>query len=111
MVLRAVKLRRIHEEIVAQIREQLAEGQLKPGNQLPSERDLAEQFQVSRASVREAMRAALPVLAPTAAIDQVTSCITRDCPAVFIDLGEHQYEILTKYDLLHAIARLVRQPQ
>jgi GntR family transcriptional repressor for pyruvate dehydrogenase complex len=57
MALRAVKLRRIHEEIVAQIREQLAEGQLKPGDQLPSERDLAEQFQVSRASVREAMRA------------------------------------------------------
>lgn len=57
MALRAVKLRRIHEEIVAQIREQLAEGQLKPGDQLPPERELAEQFQVSRASVREAMRA------------------------------------------------------
>ena len=61
--------------------------------------------------VREAMREAFPVLPPSAAIDQVTSCITRDCPAVFIDLGEHRYEILTKYDLLHAIARLVRQPQ
>ncbi len=57
MTLRAVKLRRIHEEIVAQIREQLAERLLKPGDQLPSERDLAERFQVSRASVREAMRA------------------------------------------------------
>ncbi len=62
-------------------------------------------------AVREAMREAFPVLPPSAIIDQVTSCITRDCPAVFIDLGEHRYEILTKYDLLHAIARLVRQPQ
>ena len=62
-------------------------------------------------AVREAMREAFPVLPPSAVIDQVTSCITRDCPAVFIDLGEHRYEILTKYDLLHAIARLLRQPQ
>ncbi len=61
--------------------------------------------------VREAMREAFPVLPPSAAIDQVTACITRDCPAVFIDLGEHRYEILTKYDLLHAIARLIKQPQ
>ena len=61
--------------------------------------------------VREAMREAFPVLPPSAVIDQITSCITRDCPAVFIDLGEHRYEILTKYDLIHAIARLVRQPQ
>jgi cystathionine beta-synthase len=61
--------------------------------------------------VREVMREAFPVLPPSAVIDQVTSCITRDCPAVFIDLGERRYEILTKYDLLHAIARLVRQPQ
>ncbi|HZT69710.1 MAG TPA: pyridoxal-phosphate dependent enzyme [Terriglobia bacterium] len=61
--------------------------------------------------VREVMREAFPVLPPSAVIDQVTACITRDCPAVFIDLGEHRYEILTKYDLLHAIARLVKQPQ
>jgi cystathionine beta-synthase len=61
--------------------------------------------------VREAMRGAFPVLSPTAAIDQVTSCITTDCPAVFVDLGGHRYEILTKYDLLHGIARLARTSQ
>ncbi|MBI1982687.1 MAG: hypothetical protein HYS61_00630, partial [Acidobacteria bacterium] len=43
-------------------------------------------------------------------IDQVTTCITRDCPAVFVDMGDGHYEILTKYDLLHAITRLVEQP-
>ncbi|HSB82646.1 MAG TPA: FadR/GntR family transcriptional regulator [Candidatus Methylomirabilis sp.] len=57
MALRAVKPRRIHEEIVAQIREELAEGLLRAGDQLPSERELSERFQVSRASVREAIRA------------------------------------------------------
>jgi GntR family transcriptional regulator, transcriptional repressor for pyruvate dehydrogenase complex len=56
MPLRAVKPRRIHEDIVAQIREQLAEGVLKSGDQLPSERELSEKFQVSRTSVREAIR-------------------------------------------------------
>ncbi len=57
MVLRAVKTKRIHEEIIAQIRDELADGRLKPGDRLPSERELAERFQVSRASVREAIRA------------------------------------------------------
>ena len=57
MALRAVKTKRIHEEIVAQIREQLAEGRWKAGDRLPSEREFSESFQVSRASVREAIRA------------------------------------------------------
>ena len=61
--------------------------------------------------VREVMGEAFPVLPSSATVDQVTACITRDCPAVFVDLGNSHYEILTKYDLLHAIARLVEQPQ
>ena len=61
--------------------------------------------------VREVMGPAFPVLQPSATMDQVTACITRDCPAVFVDLGNSHYEILTKYDLLHAIAHLVEQPQ
>jgi cystathionine beta-synthase len=57
--------------------------------------------------VREVMGAAFPVVQPSAAIDQVTANITRDCPAVFVDVGNSHYEILTKYDLLHTITRLV----
>ncbi len=57
MALRAVKRKTIHEEIIAQIREELVEGRWKLGDRLPSERDLSERFQVSRASVREAIRA------------------------------------------------------
>jgi cystathionine beta-synthase len=60
--------------------------------------------------VREVMGAAFPIVQPSAAIDQITANITRDCPAVFVDVGNGQYEILTKYDLLHTIARLVEQP-
>lgn len=61
--------------------------------------------------VREAMGAAFPVVNQAAPFDAVTACLTRDCPAVFVDLGDGRYEILTKYDLLHAIARVVEQPQ
>ena len=53
---------------------------------------------------------AFPVVAASATIDQITRCITRDCPAVFVETGGGDYEILTKYDLLQAIARIVGQP-
>ena len=57
----AVKFRPIHtrrafEEICERIREQLALGQLKPGDKLPPERDLAQQLGVSRNVLREALR-------------------------------------------------------
>ncbi len=57
--------------------------------------------------VREAMGASFPVVQASATLDQITTCITRDCPAVFVNLGDSHYDILTKYDLLHAIARTV----
>ena len=41
---------------MSQIESLLDKGELHPGDQLPPERALAEQFQVSRASVREALR-------------------------------------------------------
>ncbi len=41
---------------MSQIESLLEKGELHPGDQLPPERALAEQFQVSRASVREALR-------------------------------------------------------
>ncbi len=47
---------RLYQGIVAQIEGLLERGEIKPGDQLPPERQLAEQFQVSRASVREALR-------------------------------------------------------
>ncbi len=52
-----IKSTRIYEEIVRQIKQLISEGQLKSGDRLPPERDLAEKFVVSRTSVREALRA------------------------------------------------------
>ena len=56
-MLKVIKKVRIYEEIVRQIKELIATGRLKLGDQLPPERELSETFQVSRASVREAIRA------------------------------------------------------
>lgn len=50
-----VKRVRIYEEIVEQLKDFFARGKLKPGDKLPSERDLAEQFNCSRGSVRQAL--------------------------------------------------------
>ena len=52
----AIRSTRAFEEIAAQIRNELAEGRLKVGSRLPSERALAEQFGVSRNTLREALR-------------------------------------------------------
>jgi GntR family transcriptional repressor for pyruvate dehydrogenase complex len=56
-MLRAIKKTRIHEDVFNQIRQLIKEGRLRARDQLPSERELAETFKVSRASVREALRA------------------------------------------------------
>jgi GntR family transcriptional regulator, transcriptional repressor for pyruvate dehydrogenase complex len=51
-----VSVGRISETIVEQIRQLMHQGQLRPGDRLPAERDLCERFGVSRVTVREALR-------------------------------------------------------
>jgi len=51
-----VSVGRISEIIVEQIRLLMRQGQLRPGDRLPPERDLCERFGVSRVTVREALR-------------------------------------------------------
>jgi len=53
---RPVQPVRAYERIVEQVEEALACGELRPGQRLPSERELVTQFAVSRSTVREALR-------------------------------------------------------
>lgn len=53
---KTIKKARLSDEIVRQIKESLFAGKLQAGDRLPAERELAEQFETSRASVREALR-------------------------------------------------------
>jgi GntR family transcriptional repressor for pyruvate dehydrogenase complex len=52
-----VRSSRLYEQIVQQVEESIRKGAMKPGDQLPPERELAQQFGVSRTAVREAVKA------------------------------------------------------
>ena len=52
---RAVQTKRLYQQIAEQIESYVTSGGLKPGDRLPSEREMAVMFGVSRPSVREAM--------------------------------------------------------
>jgi len=52
-----IQSERLYERIVEQIERHIVAGELKVGDQLPAERELAEQFGVSRTAVREAVKA------------------------------------------------------
>jgi len=54
-MLREVRKKRAHEDIVRQIRSLVEKGKMKKGQKLPPERELSEIFKVSRATVREAI--------------------------------------------------------
>src|SRR5947207_14357949 len=47
---------RVSAEILRQLKSAILAGRLKSGDKLPSEKQLAQQFQSSRGSVREAIR-------------------------------------------------------
>jgi GntR family transcriptional regulator, transcriptional repressor for pyruvate dehydrogenase complex len=55
-VYRAIRPSRLFEQIVEQVEESILSGQLKAGDQLPAERELAQRFGVSRTAVREAVK-------------------------------------------------------
>lgn len=52
-----VSAKRLYQSVVSQFIGLITAGQLKPGDKLPPERELAERFAVSRPSIREAFRA------------------------------------------------------
>ncbi|GGE45617.1 GntR family transcriptional regulator [Pullulanibacillus camelliae] len=55
--IKPIKKVTVTERIMEQIAQLITTGKIKPGDKLPTERDLAEQFGVTRARVREALRA------------------------------------------------------
>jgi GntR family transcriptional repressor for pyruvate dehydrogenase complex len=47
---------RVSEEVAEQLKQSILLGHFKSGDKLPAERDLAEEFKVSRVAIREALR-------------------------------------------------------
>lgn len=52
-----IKNTKVYEQVIDQIKEMITSGKLKKGDRLPPERELVEQLQASRTSIREAIRA------------------------------------------------------
>ena len=59
--------------------------------------------------IREAMSQPLPIVPHNATVDKLTYLLSHEGPAVFVDMGDGHWEILTKYDLMSTIAELVEQ--
>ncbi len=51
-----IRKTKVYEEVAEQIQRLILEGRLRPGDKLPPERELVEMFEVSRSSVRDAIR-------------------------------------------------------
>lgn len=56
LMFKPVRIARASDEVVQQVKALIFEGRLAPGDQLPSEKELAEQFGLSRVTVRDALR-------------------------------------------------------
>lgn len=56
MEFKPVETKRVYQAVIDQIIEMIREDEIRVGEKLPPERELAEQFGVSRASMREALR-------------------------------------------------------
>ena len=47
---------KVYTKVINDIKEKILSGELKNGDRLPSEREMAERLDVSRTSIREAIR-------------------------------------------------------
>jgi DNA-binding FadR family transcriptional regulator len=56
LMFQKAKQTKVFQDVVAQIQEAILEGRLKTGDTLPSERELKDMFNISRGTLREALR-------------------------------------------------------
>jgi GntR family transcriptional regulator, transcriptional repressor for pyruvate dehydrogenase complex len=77
-----VRKNKVYEEVARQI-ERLILKRLKPGDKLPSERELAEMLGVSRSSIRDAIRGLelTGLVEPRQGTGTIVREVSADCPA------------------------------
>lgn len=102
----AIQPERLYEKIVEQIERRIVSGELKVGDQLPSERELSEQFRVSRTAVREAVKAlrekGLVEVRPGRGtfIANATSQVVRDSLGLMLKIGQSADDLVEVREVL-----------
>ncbi len=93
---------RLYEQIVEQIERRIVAGELKEGDQLPSERELTEQFNVSRTAVREAIKALREKGMVDIFVGRGTFIASRTTGVV-----RHSLSLLMKNDITNGLMNMV----
>jgi len=60
-------------------------------------------------AIREVMSEPLPTVPCEAPVERLTYLLSHEEPAVFVQMGDGRFEIITKYDLMGTIAGLMEQ--
>src|SRR5438093_11059247 len=94
-----IRASKLYEQIAEQIKQRILRGELRTGDRLPTENELAEQFGASRTGVREAMK----ILAQQGLIE------TRTGPGALVTTADsqamhHSLEILMRVEHAGAVA-------
>lgn len=75
---------KVYEQVVERIKKMIEEGELKIGDKLPTERAMAEELNVSRASIREAIRS-LEVIGLIESIQGAGNYIKNDFSEILLE--------------------------
>lgn len=83
-----VSRRTVSTQIREQLLQRITTGELSPGERIPSERELSDQFEVARTSVREAIQGLLSI----GVIERRgnRTCVAEHLPDVTVDGGDHR---------------------
>ena len=65
---------------------------------------IIENAEIMDAPLSMVMQEALPVMPGNATIEEISKKVNKQVPAVLIDLGEGKFHIVTRHDLINAIA-------
>ncbi|MBJ6363942.1 FadR/GntR family transcriptional regulator [Paenibacillus sp. GCM10012307] len=101
MALSKVTTRKIYEQIADQMKEHIMNGGWKVGERLPSTKELTEQFQVGRSTMREALSA----LKAMGLIDirHGEGCFVRETTAAELELPQFDTLLLSRETILELL--------
>ena len=66
---------------------------------------LTENPDLKKCSVEDIMQAAFPIISKETPMEEISKLIDKNNPAVLVQLEDNKYHILTKHDIINAIAR------